>query len=47
MTVEEMARDYNSYDDDELKTWFQYKDPERIRRALKILEDNQLIVFRN
>lgn len=47
MTVEEMARDYNSYDDDELKTWFQYKDPERIRRALKILEDNHLNVFRN
>ncbi len=46
-TVAEMAVHYEDFDDDELIYWFQYRNADKIREALSILEENHLNVFRN
>ena len=45
-TVAEMALHYEDFSDEELKKWFQYKSGEKIRKALSILEENHLNVYR-
>lgn len=45
-TVKEMAGHLEDYTDEELKYQFQYGSGEKIREAMKILEDNQLNMYR-
>ena len=45
-TVAEMALHYEDFDDNELKTKFQYKSAEKIRQALSILQENHLNIYR-
>ena len=44
--MQEAAVNYQDYEDDDLKTILQYRDPAKIRRALEILQEHHWNVFR-
>ncbi len=47
MHMQELAMDYDNVDDKTLSTVFGYHDGARVRKALDILKDNKLNIYRN
>lgn len=45
-TVAEMAVHYKDFNDEDLIYWFQYRDGDKIRKALSILEEDHLNIYR-